>query len=157
MSRCFSKNKNSPVLISTSNGLHVKIYHSGNIGSERTPGKTPDFWTSPRNPIDLTGFQEFCGEWIIVLSYFNFRHILDLRDLTKDSGYLTGLEIWGLELTDCVCPSSTVSRDIVERAMNAIGQLFGNDMNVPELTKNKNQDRRRFQNLEEGGQYSPLI
>ena len=73
-------------MISTPNDSHVQIYYPGNSGYEHTPGRTPDFWTSPKDSINLMGFQ------LIRSIQFNSRYTLVLRDLTRNSGYLTGLE-----------------------------------------------------------------
>ena len=92
LSHCFSKNKNSPVLISTSDASHVDSLSRNSKGTERTPGGTPDFWTSPKDSFDLRGFQIIPRKW--KWSEFcpiQFQVNLVLRDLTRNSGYFDGI------------------------------------------------------------------
>ena len=69
-----------------------KFIITGKTGYECTPKRTPDFWTSPKNSINLTGFQIILWGVNNCSIQLNFRYTLVLWGLTRNSGYLTGLK-----------------------------------------------------------------
>ena len=78
-------------MISTSDASHVNIYY---YWKKWIRAQTPDFRTSPKNLINLTGFQIILWGVNNRSIGLNSRYTLVLRGLMRNSGYWKISRIW---------------------------------------------------------------